>query len=351
MRQRSTRSAALIAAVAIALIGMLAVFGAGCSKDKSGQAKSGGPGAPAGGKGNTKMVAKVDGKKVTEAEVTREMGMLASQMSGNPQQMESMQGAVRKQAIDNLINKMLLEQAAVKEGIKVPEQDLNARIGDIKKQFPTEQEFTARIQSMGMTPDELRQEVEKSMTFEALMAKHTADLKAPTDADLKAFYDSNLDSFKQPEQIKASHILLTVGKDDTPAQKAEKLAKIQGLRKQLVGGADFATLASQNSDCPSKANGGDLGFFGRGQMVPPFDAAAWSLKVGQLSDVVTTDFGYHLIKVTDHKDAHDVSFEEAKPQITGYLDNQGKQAAMTTYVQGLRSTAKIEYADTTGMGK
>ena len=136
--------------------------------------------------------------------------------------------------------------------------------------------------------------------------------------------------------------------DKTIAQLRDKAEKILNT---LKAGEDFAGMAKKYSDHTSKENGGDLGFFGRGQMVAPFDAAAWNLKVGQLSDVVTTDFGYHLIKVTDHKDAKDVSFEEAKPQITTYLENQGKQAAMTTYVQGLRSTAKIEYADTTGMGK
>jgi peptidyl-prolyl cis-trans isomerase C len=353
MWRGATRSASITVIIALALAGVLAVFGTSCSKEKTGQGDSGAKGTLAQAKGNTKMVAKVNGTKITEDEITKETERLTMQMGGqaNPQQMEAMKGALRKQAIESMISRALLEQAAKKEGIKASKEDVAARMADIKKNFASEQEFTDRIKSMGMTPEDVQREIESGLSFEALLAKHTSDVKTPTEADLRSFYDSNRSEFQQPERVKASHILVTVAKDDTEAQKAEKLAKITKIRNDLKGGADFAQTATQYSDCPSKEKGGDLGYFGKGQMVPPFENAAFALKMGDLSDIVQTDFGYHIIKVTDRQEARDIPFEEAKQDIASYLDNQGKQAAVSTYIEGLRTAAKIEYADTTGTGK
>jgi peptidyl-prolyl cis-trans isomerase C len=172
----------------------------------------------------------------------------------------------------------------------------------------------------------------------------------PTDSEIKAFYDANTSEFQQPEQMRASHILVSVGKDDSPDVKNEKLAKITKIRNDIKGGADFAQMATQYSDCPSKERGGDLGYFGRGQMVPPFDAAAFALKVGDLSDIVTTDFGYHIIKAVDYRPARTVTLDDAKQDISNYIQSQQKQAAIGSYIETLRGAAKIEYGDTTGTG-
>ena len=356
MRKRETRLILIAAVLVLALIGVLAVFGTGCSKEKSGQGESGDSGSKATiaqTKGDKTMVAKVNGTKITEGEIAKEANRLTMQMGGqvSPEQMAGMKGAMRKQAIDNMISRTLLEQTADKEGIKVTKEEIAARIDQIKKQFPSEQAFTERIAGLGMTPVDLENEIATGMKFENLLAKHTGDAKPPTDADTKAFYDANPGQFQQPEQVKASHVLVAVGKEDTPAQKAEKRAKAEKIRADLKGGADFATTAQQYSDCPSKEKGGDLGYFGKGQMTPPFDAAAFTLKVGDLSDIVESDFGYHIIKVADRKAATTIPYEEAKQDIAGYLESQGKQGAVSTYIQGLRSAAQIEYGDTTGTGK
>ncbi|MFZ1948157.1 MAG: peptidylprolyl isomerase [bacterium] len=346
MQRSLTKSASLVGLAILLLAVTIALVGPACSKDKAG---GGEQGTAATAPGSGALVAKVDGKAITEDMVGKETRRVTAAMSAqmDPQQIASMGGAMRKQAIENMISRILLEQAANKEGVTVAREQVTARMDEIKKSFPSEQAFTDRIATMGMTPVELEQEIETGMRFEALLAKHAGEAKPPTDDQIKAFYDENRTQFQQPERVRASHILVTVAKEDTDAQKAEKRAKAEQILADLKGGADFAKTATEKSDCPSKQQGGDLGYFGKGQMVPPFEAAAFSLKVGQLSDIVQTDFGYHIIKVAEHQAAHDVPLDEAKPRIVSYLEGQQRDAGAGTYIQSLRASAKIEYADTT----
>src|SRR6516165_6606303 len=148
-----------------------------------------------------------------------------------------------------------------------------------------------------------------------------AKVKVP-EADVRRAYDDNIDQYSTPEQIRASHILLkTEGKDDAAVK-----AKIEDLLKQAKAGADFGELAKKYSEDESNAkNGGDLDYFGRGKMVPEFDAVAFTLQPGQISDVVKTQFGYHIIKVTDKKTAVSKSLDEVRDQIKDQLVSQRAQ--------------------------
>jgi len=335
----------LALAVAVVLIASLALIVSACSKEKGTSGEEGG--AVAQQRGSDAMVVKVDGKKITEDMVGKEMDRLASTAGAgaNPQQLAQMRDVLRKQAIENMINRTLLDQAAGKEGVAVAPEQVTARLDEIKRSFPSEQEFTQRISAMGMTTQDLEQEIETGLKFESLLSRHTGEVKPPTDEEVAAFYDTNRSRFQQPERVHARHILVSVGKEDTPEQKAEKRAKAVKIRADLAAGADFATTAAAVSDCPSKQQGGDLGFFGRGMMVPAFESAAFALKIGEMSDVVETDFGYHIITVLEREDAREVSLQEARQSIIGSLEDQQKQAAVNSYIQGLRTAAKIDYAE------
>ena len=134
------------------------------------------------------------------------------------------------------------------------------------------------------------------------MEEKTAGVANPAAEEISAFYQQNIDSFKVPESVSASHILIAFDEEDTDETKAEKKAKIEALKTQVDSGASFEELASANSDCPSSQRGGDLGSFGRGQMVPEFEQAAFNMETGAVSSAVETQYGYHLIKVTGHED-------------------------------------------------
>ena len=162
------------------------------------------------------------------------------------------------------------------------------------------------------------------------------------EAEVRAFYDQNPDKFKREETVKASHILIGTDSKTSVDDKKKAREKAEKLRKELAGGADFATLAKGNSTCPSSQQGGDLGFFGKGQMVPAFENAAFALKPGEISDVVETQFGYHIIKVTEKKAAATTDFKDVKAKIEEFLKGQKVNDAIQKYLAEARKTAKIE---------
>jgi peptidyl-prolyl cis-trans isomerase C len=160
--------------------------------------------------------------------------------------------------------------------------------------------------------------------------------------DAKAFYEKNPDQFKEPEMVRASHILARFPEGADPSAKKKARAKIDDVLGQVRRGGDFAALARQHSEDGSAQAGGDLNFFGPGQMVPAFEKTAFALQVGQVSDVVETQFGYHIIKVTDRKPGRTVPFDEVKERIAGHLRQQRQQEKANALIEQLRAKAKVE---------
>jgi peptidyl-prolyl cis-trans isomerase C len=281
--------------------------------------------------------------------VQRQRSMLLEQLRSfaDSARIASMMPMVEKQAVDNAINRILLANAVKSLGISADSAAVNERITTYRKNFVDEASFEADLVKRGMSPATLRGEVEVALQAEELFSRRTAAIAPASDAEIRAYYNNNPARFLEPERVRASHILIKVNETDDDAAKAGKRAKIEGILASLKKGADFAEAARANSDCPSKEQGGDLGYFERGRMVPPFETAAFALKTGQMSDIVETQFGYHIIKVTDHAKQSSVSYEQAKAQLEGYLTDQKRQQAIGAYFDSLRAASKIEYLDST----
>lgn len=329
------------------LIAIVAVL-AGCSGEESGEADTstteGGAVAMDSAEGG-KMAVKVNGKTITQAEVAEEEGRLTMAMGArmDPQQMESMKPMIREQATNNLINRELLAEAVKKEGIEVSSEEVDVRLADLETAAGGAEGLDSRLSMMGVTRDEMRKEIELGVAIERLMEARAGGTGDPDEADIRAFYDDNPDQFRQPEQVSARHILFMIQADSGEEGKAAKRKEAEEVLAQLKAGGDFAAMAQAHSDCPSSSKGGDLGYFGRGQMVPPFEEAAFALQPGQMSDIVETRFGYHIIRVEDRTDPKTVPYEEAKTGIAQFLSGQGKQQAMSAFIEELRASAEIEY--------
>jgi peptidyl-prolyl cis-trans isomerase C len=247
-----------------------------------------------------------------------------------------------RRAIDQLVTYSVLKQEVAARNVAVADAEIEANLQEMRKQFPTEKDFQKALADRGMTLDKLRSDARVDMAINKMMEAEVAGQPEATDAQVREFYDKNPDKFKQDETVRASHILIRVDPKADEATKNKARAKAGDLAKQAKGGADFAKLARENSADGSAAQGGDLNFLSKGQTVAPFDQAVFSMKPGDISDPVETEFGYHVIKVTEKKPASTVPFEQVSPRIRDYLTEQQKQEKAKAFIDSLKKKAKIE---------
>ena len=298
------------------------------------------------------IVATVDGVNITEGEVKKQLDLFVAQMgAGVPaDRLAAALPRVRERIVAELIDKTILLGAVEKEGIALSDEEYESTVQELLAELPPGVTIKEFFEKTGMTQNDLREQMKLR---KLLLAKADAAGK-PTDEEVRAFYDEHKDAMAADASVTASHILVAVSPDDDDDAKAAKRAKIEDLRQQILDGADFAELAKANSDCPSKADGGNLGTFGKGQMVAPFEDACFSQEIGTVGDVVETTFGYHLILVSDRQDARTYDFDDVidsesgvtvKDRIAMMLEGERQQTAVEAYVEELQNNAVVERFD------
>jgi peptidyl-prolyl cis-trans isomerase C len=287
------------------------------------------------------VLARVNGEDVTRAELVEYIENLEAR-AGGPVPAEQ-RDQVYRRVLDQIVGYKLLQQEAKARSVAVPDAEVEARIGEIKKQFPSEDVFMQMLVDRKMTLERMREDARADMAIGKLIETEIASKVAVKPEQLQEFYDKNPDQFKQEERVRASHILISVPKDADAAAKQQARAKAEQVLADLKSGKDFAALAKQHSEDPGSAvNGGDLGFFQNGQMVGPFNDVAFSLKPGALSDLVETEFGFHIIKVAEKQPSRLIPLDEVRPQLEQFLQNQNREEQTDAFVQSLRSKGKVE---------
>jgi peptidyl-prolyl cis-trans isomerase C len=211
----------------------------------------------------------------------------------------------------------------------------------MRKQFPNEQAFEQALNAQHMTLAKLREDARANMMIQKLLQGEIAKIEIKP-SDISTFYEKNPDKFQQPETVHAAHILVIVPQGSDEKAKAALKAKALEALKAARSGQDFATLARKYSDDGSAQHGGDLGFFPRGQMVPAFEQAAFALKPGEISDLVETPFGFHIIKMIERRPGGTVPFAQVAPKIQEYLENQAQSEKAKAFVDTLKAKGKIE---------
>lgn len=246
-----------------------------------------------------------------------------------------------RQILDELITEKLVTKAAA--GITVPEADVDAQIAKIKAQFPSDEDFSKQLAQVGQTPEQLTETIKKMLQQQRWLEGQIAGKTEVTDEEAKKFYEENKAEFQQAETVKASHILFRLNKEDSEEVVNQKLKQAQGAEARAKKGEDFTTLAKELSEEPgAKESGGDLGFFPKERMVPEFAEVAFTEKVGDISDPVRTQFGWHVIKVTEKKPAGTLPYDEVKAQLMSYLKSKKQEEAAQEMLKSLRDSAKIE---------
>jgi peptidyl-prolyl cis-trans isomerase C len=292
------------------------------------------------------VLATVEGIKITQKAVDERITVMLGSQAGmlSPEELVEVRQHLGQGVLEDLIVETLLVKAVEKENVTVSDSDIAEAMGRLKGSLPPDMTLEDYLTRIGMSENELRQTLKKNLGIQKLVEQKLAPLYLPGDADVEAYYTENQDEFEMPESVEVRHILIAVDPEDTVEIKAEKREKAEEIREQLAAsdGKAFEKIASEVSDCPSKKAGGKLGSLTRGQVVKPFEDAAFTRKVGDIGPVVETRFGYHVIEVTDHRGAGMAPLSDVKDRIANQLLEQKKEEALDAYIDSLKAAATIQ---------
>jgi peptidyl-prolyl cis-trans isomerase C len=287
------------------------------------------------------VCARIDGQPVGRGELEAAVKM-AEANAGKPVPADQ-RDAVYRTLLDQVILFRLLSAEAKVRGITVTPEEVASRIAAIKQQFPSEAEFQKKLLERKTTLQQLEDDQRRDLLHAKTIEAEVAPKVAVTPADLDDFYAKNPDQFKEPETVRASHILFSVAQDATPQAKTAARTEAEGVLKRAKSGEDFAALARQYSKDPGSAQvGGDLNFFPKEQMVPEFSNAAWALKPGEISGLVDSQFGIHIIKVTDRRAGRTVPLADVKDRLEAFLKQRKQQELMRAYLSSLKAKYRVE---------
>ena len=296
----------------------------------------------------------VDGEIMTQAELQKavDRGMMSVRSQVPPEKLLELEAGMRKDIIEQFITRAVFVKEAERRNVQVPDQEVEQALTQLKGDLPKGMTFEQAMTAEGTTLEKVKNEIRARLGIRRMIAegKDTQPVK-PSEKEVEDFYKKNPDQFKLPERVHARHILIALAPGDDEKAKAAKAAKARDIRSQLAAGANFADMAKKFSDCPSKEAGGDLGEFARGQMIKPFEEAAFTQKKDEIGPVVETTFGYHIIQVFGRQAAGMAPLNrELKEKISTHLASLSQRQAIEQLIKNLRAKAKIVYAGE-GQGK
>ncbi len=288
-------------------------------------------------------VATVNGKAISKDALDRKADLIQKRYASMGMVLDAEKTAsLRENILQSLIEQELLYQESQKQGIKVDDAQVAEELANFKDQFESEAEYANQLKEMSFTEDVLKSQIRENLAIRKLIEEKVVAEINITDDEAKAYYNAHPEEFKTPERVRARHILIKVNKDATPEEKAKAREKIDAIKAKVDAGGDFEALAAESSECPSSKQGGDLGFFEKGQMVEPFEKVAFALKPGEVSDVVETQFGYHIIKAEGKQEASTESFDDAKEKLKDHLKMQAMKEKLPQYIEKLKAAATID---------
>jgi len=230
------------------------------------------------------------------------------------------------QVLDSMITEKIVELEAKKAKISVTDEDVQKELDKMIEQVGGEEMFNFQLAYSGYTMDQMKEELKNYLTIVKILEPKIEI----TDEEINSYFEENKDRFAQEEEVQASHILVD---DEETANKVKKL---------LDDGGDFAALAKEYSKDGSAQSGGDLGYFTKGEMVQEFEYAAFSMEIGQVSEPVKSEYGYHIIKVTDKKEAQEATLENSKDEIKDILRNQKVNELYPTWITEMQEQYDIK---------
>ncbi len=290
------------------------------------------------------LAAKVNGEGITRAELQARVDASMRQGSTNsgaitqPRQYNRLQ----RQVLDQLIAQELLWQAAKGAGFVATKDEVDQAMAQIRQRYTTEMAFDNQLTEHGFTAESFREDMRRKISVRRWAQETLSKDIQVSDAEIHDYYTANQARFVQSEQVNARHVLVKLAPNASEAESAAARRKIEQILERAKAGADFAELAKAQSEGPTAPQGGDLGFVPRGAMVKPFEDAAFALKPGEISDVVRTQYGLHIIKLEARREGSLVPEEQVAPAIRQQLFATKFQDAVVDRMRALRDEASVE---------
>jgi peptidyl-prolyl cis-trans isomerase C len=287
------------------------------------------------------VVARVNGEAIAKTDLESAVTQLEARAGRSVP--ADQRDRVLRGVLDQLIAYRLLLQESATRKVSVADADVDSRVGEIRSQYPSEEAFAEALSQRHLTVDQLRVDLRQGLQIDRMLTAELAGKTAVTPEQVEQFYAGNTSEFQQGERVRASHILIAVPPGAGAPARDEARLKAAQILTDLKSGKDFAELAKQHSQDPGSApNGGDLGYFERGQMVGPFEEAAFTLPPSQLSEIVESQFGFHIIKVADKQAARTIPLAEVRPQVEAFLEERNRSEQTDAFIAALRAKGKVE---------
>lgn len=290
------------------------------------------------------VVAEIDGEPLKKDGYVADLERFGENMkrANNPIDQERFE-QIKSMMLENFINTEVLSRQAEKEKTQAAEEKVEENFAAIKGNFPSEEAFNQALAAQKLTVAEVKDGIRQNLAIQNLVEKHVVSKIGVTDEQAKEYYEVNKLEFEKPEEVHAAHILARFEGGAGPEEKKKAKEKIENVLERLGKGEDFAELARSVSEDPgTAANGGDLGFFGRGRMVPEFEEAAFNTEPGKVSGIVESRFGYHIVKVLERRPAGVPPFEEVKEDVKTKLRREKIRDGVQVYVKKLREEMNVK---------
>ncbi len=255
-----------------------------------------------------------------------------------PKRYQSLQSKV----LEKLISQEVLWQQAQKLNYVADEKSVDENFNQVRSGYDSDMAFKNKIMESGLNETKFREDIKQRLSISQMLKAEVEDKLEITQEDVESFYNKNPDKMKYPLALHARHILIKAQQDVSEEELAKARTRIGDLLVKIQQGADFAEIASAESEDSSASTGGDLGFFNPAQMVPEFAEAAMALKVGEVSEVIRTAFGFHIIKLEERRGGEALPIKDVEEQIRDFLKNQKANNAVVKYIEDLRDEADVE---------
>jgi parvulin-like peptidyl-prolyl isomerase len=291
-----------------------------------------------------RVVAVVNQEIITLSEVEKWVDPMRQEIATEDrfENREQMQTLYR-QVLEKLIEEKLIDQEVKKSGVKIPSKEIDAALEEIKRRNAvTEEDFQKALALEGLTIETYKKQIEKGLQRQKLISWSVKVESKPEERDLREFYQKNVARYRTNETYRASHILFTIPKGAVPDEIREIGKKAQSVLEKIKGGADFGEMALLYSQDASNKNRGDLGYFKKGELFPAFEKEALRLKVGEVSGLVRTEFGFHIIKLLDRKGMEPLPFEEVKDKVKIDYREAEIEKGFKQFLSTLKEKAVIE---------